>query len=296
LLLLQYAVEDIDVVKQWFRGRRKGKVDIQIPRAGSKKHLMNIVAENARQCLEQLKIKRLAAPRVLEEALAEIQRELHLPRLPSRIEGYDTSNIQGTSAVGSMVVFDEGRPKPAHYRRFAIKTVSGADDYAMLREVLRRRFKYLERTDTSTPSTWAVLPDLVLIDGGRGQLNAAITVMNETGAISVPVASLAKENEEIFTALEARPIVLARSSPGLQLLQRLRDEAHRFALGYHQKVHKKRAFASALDGIPGIGPKHKRALVRHFGSIQAIRAATTEELATVKGMNQSLAKKIKEHL
>ncbi len=228
----------------------------------------------------------------------EIERELRLPRLPSRIECYDISDIQGKAAVGSMVVFDRGKPKPSHYRRFRIKTVAGANDYAMLQEVLRRRFKRssLQSTDASKPNAWAVLPDLVLIDGGRGQLNAALNVMQEMGAESVPVASIAKENEEIFIPQQAESIKLPGSSPGLQLLQRVRDEAHRFALGYHQKIRKRESFASALDTIPGIGPKRKRALLNQFGSVRAIREASKEELAATKGMSRSVARKLKELL
>ncbi len=191
-----------------------------------------------------------------------------------------------------MVVFDQGKPKPAHYRRFRIKTVSGADDYAMLREVLKRRFK----RSSDAPDTWAILPDLVLIDGGKGQLNAALSVMSQAGVGFVPTASLAKENEEIFIPHRSQPITLPRSARGLQLLQRLRDEAHRFALGYHQKIHKRETFASSLDTIPGIGPKRKRALLKQFGSVRAIRDAPIEELAATAGMSQSLAKRIKESL
>jgi len=211
------------------------------------------------------------------------------------MEAYDISNIQGVAAVGSMVVFEKGKPKPSHYRRFRIKTVSGANDYAMLQEILRRRFKRL-KSDASTPDTWAVLPDLVLIDGGKGQLNAALSVMHDMGAGSVPTASLAKENEEVFIPQKKEAIILPSSSYGLQLLQRLRDEAHRFALGYHHKIHQKETFTSPFDTIPGIGPKRKRALLRQFGSIQAIRRAPVEELAATKGMSQSLAKRIKELL
>ncbi|MBA7714174.1 UvrABC system protein C [subsurface metagenome] len=257
---------------------------------------MEIVAENARQGLEQLKIKQLAAPKALETALAEVKRELHLPHLPWRIEGYDISDIQGTAAVGSMVVFDQGKPKPSHYRRFRIKTVSGADDCAMLQEVLKRRFKRSLQSDAAVPAPWAILPDLVLVDGGKGQLNAARVVMQEMGVGSVPTASLAKENEAIFIPGEAKPVILPKSSPGLQLLQRLRDEAHRFAIGYHKKVHKREAFASVLDTIPGIGPKRKRALLKQFGSVQAIKEASVEELAAARGLTKSLAKKIKEYL
>jgi excinuclease ABC subunit C len=256
---------------------------------------VDIVAENARQGLEQLKLKQLAAPKELDAALAEIERELNLPRLPLRMEAYDISDIQGKAAVGSMVVFEKGKPKSAHYRRFRIRTVSTADDYAMLHEVLKRRFKRFS-SETSTKDTWAIIPDLVLIDGGKGQLNAALSAMGEVGAFSVPVASLAKENEEIFIPRRAEPIILPRSSPGLQLLQRLRDEAHRFALGYYQKIRRRETFASAFDNMVGIGPKRKRALLKRFGSVQAIKEASIEELAATRGMTESLAKRVKESL
>jgi len=292
LLLLQHPVEDMAMLQGWLQSKRRGKVNIQVPRRGNKRQLVNIVAENAQQGLEQLKIKQLASPTALSAALEEIKGELQLPRLPSRIEGYDISDIQGTAAVGSMVVFDKGKPKPAHYRRFRIKTVSAANDYAMLQEVLRRRFKRAG----SASGSWAILPDLVLIDGGKGQLNAAQEAMQQMGAGTVPTASLAKENEEIFIPQKSEPIILAKSSPGLQLLQRLRDEAHRFALGYHQRIRKRETFASALDTIPGIGPKRKRALLRQFGSVKAMREATVEELAAARGITQSLARKIKKYL
>jgi excinuclease ABC subunit C len=292
LLLLQHPAEDATVLQDWLSGKRGSRVIIQSPRRGSKKELVGIVAENARQGLEQLKIKQLASPRALSAALEEIQRELDLPRLPARIEGYDISDIQGAAAVGSLVVFEQGRPKPAYYRRFRIKTVSGVDDYAMLSEVLKRRFKHGDQASDS----WAVMPDLVLIDGGKGQLSAALAAMREVGADSIPAAGLAKENEEIFVPGRSKPIVLPRSSPGLQLLQRLRDEAHRFALGYHQRVRRKQTFTSVLDSVPGIGPRRKRALLRQFGSVKAIREAPLEELASVKGITPKLAKELKEQL
>jgi len=294
LLLLQHPVEDMAMIQNWLQGKRRGRVKIQVPRRGNKKQLVNIVAENAQQGLEQLKIKQLASPAALSAALEEIKGELQLPRLPSRLEGYDISDIQGMAAVGSMVVFDQGKPKPSHYRRFRIKTVSAANDYAMLEEVLRRRFK--RASGASASDTWAILPDLVLIDGGKGQLNAARAAMQQMGAGLVPTASLAKENEEIFIPQKKEPIILPKSSPGLQLLQRLRDEAHRFALGYHQRIRKKETLASALDTIPGIGPRRKRALLRQFGSVKAIREAPIEELASARGITHSLAEKIKEHL
>ena len=294
LLLLQHPVEDMAVIRDWLQNKRGGRVDIQVPCRGNKKRLVEIVAENAKHGLEQMKIKRLASPAVLSTALEEIKRELQLPELPSRLEGYDISNIQGKAAVGSMVVFDSGKPKPSHYRRFRIKTVSAADDCAMLREVLRRRFKRV--SSASASDTWAIMPDLVLIDGGKGQLNAARAAMQEMGAGSVPTASLAKENEEIFIPRKKEAIILPGSSPGLQLLQRLRDEAHRFAHSYHRKVHKKETFASVLDTIPGIGPERKRALLRQFGSVKALRITPAEEMAIARGMTGKLARKIKRYL
>ncbi len=296
LLLLQYPVEDKVVIEDWLKGKRGARVHIQVPYRGDKKQLVEIVVKNARHGLEQLKIKQLATPAVIATALAEVEKELRLPHLPSRMEGYDISNIQGAAAVGSMVVFDNGQPKSSHYRRFRIKTVSGVNDYAMLQEVLKRRFKRSIKGDVSTPNSWLTLPDLVLIDGGKGQLNVAQAAMREAGVDFIPVASLAKENEEVFIPQKPEPITLPRSSPGLQLLQRLRDEAHRFALGYHQKIHKKETFASALDSIPGIGPKRKRTLLKRFGSVRGIKEASADELATTTGMSQSLAKRIKEYL
>jgi excinuclease ABC subunit C len=296
LVLLQHPLEDKAVIQDWLQGKRGSKVHIQVPRRGNRKRLVDTVAENARQTLAQQRIRQLSAPAALNAALEEIKRELDLPRLPLRIEGYDISNIQGKAAVGSMVVFEQGKPRSAHYRRFRIKSVPSADDYAMLQEVIQRRFGRFKNGGTIAPDSWAIMPDLVLIDGGRGQLNAVVGAMHQAGADLVPVASLAKEKEEIFIPQRAKPISLPYTSPGLQLLQRVRDEAHRFALGYHHKVRRKQAFASALDAIPGIGPKLKLNLLRHFGSVQSIREATLEELASAKGVSRSAAQQIKEYL
>jgi len=298
LLSIQHPVEDRAVIENWLQSKRGSRVRIQVPYRGNKKQLVNIVAENAEQGLQQLKIKQQSVPSALTEAMTEIERELHLPRLPSRMECYDISNIQGKIAVGSMVVFEKGKPKSSHYRRFRIKTVSGADDYAMLQEVLRRRFKRfsLQSSSTTSQDAWALLPDLVLIDGGKGQLNAALSAMQESGVDSIPLASLAKENEEIFIPHQSKPISLPATSPGLQLLQRLRDEAHRFALGYHQKIRSREGLTSTLDSIPGIGPRRKKALLKQFGSVRAIQEASTEELAAASGITRNLAQKIKEYL
>ncbi len=188
-----------------------------------------------------------------------------------------------------MVVFDRGSPKPAHYRRFRIKTVSGADDYAMLQEVLRRRFKRVKAEDASS---WAVIPDLVLIDGGRGHLTSAQEVIRELEVASVSLASIAKENEDIFLPDAAEPLRLPRDSQALYLLQRIRDEAHRFALSYHLHVRKKAALKSEWS-VPGIGPKRKRALLKKFGSVRAVKEASIEELMEVHGMTKQLAERVK---
>jgi excinuclease ABC subunit C len=207
--------------------------------------------------------------------------------LPRRIECYDISNIQGALAVGSMVVLEKGWPRPAHYRRFRIRTVAGADDYAMIQETLRRRFK----RGSTGEGAWGVTPDLVLIDGGKGQLNAGLEVTKELG-LATPMASLAKENEEVFIPGNPEPVRLAKDSPALHILQRARDEAHRFAISYHRKLRHREAVASALDSIPGIGPRRKRTLLRRFGSIEAIRQASLEDLSRTEGITAALAERI----
>ena len=296
LILLQHSVEDKTIIKGWLKAKRGSQVRMQVPRRGNKKSLVNMVAKNAEASLEQLKIRKSSEPVTLKAALEEIKRELNLPRLPSRIEGYDISNIQGKLAVGSMVVFNHGRPRRADYRRFRIKSVAGADDYAMFKEIIQRRFGRFKKSDAATSDSWALLPDLVLVDGGKGQLNSMLEAMRKVGAGNVPVVGLAKKNEEIFIPKRVKPIRLPRSSLGLQLLQRLRDEAHRFALGYHQGIRKKQTFTSVLDSVPGIGPKRKRCLLKRFGSVPAIREASLEELSATEGMSQSLAQKIKDYL
>ena len=294
-ILLQHPLEEMPVIRKWLEDKRGKKVELRVPSRGLGKELVGMVADNARESMEQSRIRSVAEPGVLTAALDELQKALSLPALPQRLECYDISNIQGTSAVGSMVVFDGGLPRKSDYRRFQIKTVAGADDYAMIREVLRRRFKRAS-TENRGENAWAALPDLVLIDGGRGQLNAAIEAMKEAGVGSIPSASIAKEEEAIFLPQLAEPLMLPRESPALRLLQRARDEAHRFALGYYRQVHRQRTFASSLDGIPGVGTKRKRALIRRFGSVAGIRRATVEELESVEGMNEAVAKRVKDSL
>ena len=291
LVLLQYPVDEPSVIAGWLGNQRGAPVRLHVPRRGAKKLLVDMVSENARHGLELHRIKRsvIADPAI---ALEELRDRLRLPRTPLRIEGYDISDIRGYLAVGSMTVFDNGMPQPSHYRRFRIKTVDGIDDYAMIREILRRRF----RRDAGAGDKWAIIPDLVLIDGGKGHLSSALEVMSELGLDSIPAASLAKEKEEVFIPGSPRPVDIPETSAALHLLQRIRDEAHRFALGYHQTLRRKHGIASALDGIPGIGPKRKKVLIRKFGSVQGIKEASTDQLAAVEGMTAKLAAKVKEYL
>lgn len=309
-ILVQHQLEEEDGIVSWLRVKRKGSVRVHVPKRGEKRRLIEMVAENAVQGLEQLRIKQMSDIAAMDAAMTELQEALSLPHPPRRIECYDISNIQGTNAVGSMVVFEDGRPKKGHYRRFQIKTVEGVDDYSMMREMLTRRFKRLANSrrpgDTdrdlvttspgSNKNSWGIEPDLVLIDGGKGHLGAALQVFLELGINDIPLASLAKENEELFVPLMTEGIVLPRNSQGLYLVQRARDEAHRFAITFHRERRSKRSVQSALDLVPGIGPKRKRMLIRRFGSLRGVSNASVEEIAAVPGMTLSLARSVKNYV
>jgi excinuclease ABC subunit C len=291
-MILEVEPREAPVIHSWLEARRGGRVTMRVPQRGERRSLVEMVAENARQALEQRRAKWLADTGKTAAALQELVGALGLVRIPKRIECYDVSDISGDAAVGSMVVFENGRPRTSNYRRFRIKTVDRIDDYAMMREVLRRRFK---RAGVADSSSWAALPDLVIIDGGKGHLATAVEVMQELGVDSIRVAALAKENEEVFYPGSAYPLVLPRESQALYLLQRIRDEAHRFAITYHRTVRGKKAMSSRLE-VPGIGPKRRRALLRHFGSVRLIREASVDEIAAVPGMSQALALRVKDHL
>ncbi len=291
LILLQHPVDEPEVLSEWLGQQRRSRVELQVPQRGAKKKLVDTAAENATRGLQFAQAKEMKVE-VISSGLRELKNRLRLPKMPRRIECYDISNIQGALAVGSMVVLEKGWPKPAHYRRFRIKTVAGADDYAMIQETLRRRFK----RGLTGEGTWAIIPDLVLIDGGKGQLNAALELRRELGLDSIPMASLAKENEEVFIPGDPKPVYIAKDSPALHILQRARDEAHRFAISYHRKLRRKEGIVSVLDDIPGIGPKRKKALLKKFGSIEAIKEASLEELRRTGGITLALAQKVKEEL
>lgn len=296
-LLLQYPLPpaDTEVITEWLRERRGGKVEIIIPQRGQKRALVEMVAKSAVDNLEQNRVKFLSDEMRMTAALNELSDALDLPRLPRRIECFDISNLQGTNTVASMVVFEDGRPAKKEYRRFNVKTVDGPNDFASMNEVIRRRFKRAAERDEEVEGKWTTLPDFVIIDGGKGQLNAALAAMEDTG-LNVPMAGLAKENEELYLPGQPIPVILPRDSQALYLVQRVRDEAHRFAISFHRQKRSKQAFTSTLDTIPGIGPKKKKALIKQFGSVAAIREASEEELIMVDGINAALAAQIKAHL
>ena len=308
-ILVQHPLEDGEAIQQWLSGKRQGPVSLHVPQRGEKRKLVQMVAENAAEGLEQLKVRQ-AEGGDMDAAMAELQEALSLPELPHRIECYDISNVQGTNPVGSMVVFEDGKPKTSDYRRFKVKTVEGVDDYSMMREVLSRRFKRLAKSkddvdagengrseaSASGSNAWQTVPDLVLIDGGKGHLGAALQVFLELGITAIPLASLAKENEELFVPQVPEPIVLPRSSQGLFLVQRARDEAHRFATTFHRQRRSKSSVASAMDDVPGIGPKRRRMLLRRFGSVKGVKEADVNDIAAVPGMTVTMANRLKEYL
>ena len=310
VVYIQHPLEDHELVRNWMREQRGGAVRIVCPRRGQQKKLMDVVAENAVQGLAQHRIKWLNNSDVLHQAMSELEEELSLPAVPLRMECYDISHVQGSNLVGSMVVFQDGRPKTGHYRRFQIKSVDGVDDYASMQEMLRRRFKRLAEAraerekispeaDTeagSDTSAWGIEPDLVIIDGGKGHLSAALEVLLELGLDDIPLSALAKENEWLFVPHTSEPIELPRNSQGLYLVQRIRDEAHRFAITYHRNLRSKSSLKSTIDTVTGIGPKRKRMLLRRFGSIQGIKDAPVDDIAAVPGLTRSLAIRLKQTL
>jgi len=293
--------EDVDAegkIVDWLRDRREGPVDISVPQRGAKRRLMRMVTDNASQGLEQLKLKWISDTDRMESAMSELQEQLNLSDLPHRIECYDISHIQGTNTVASMSVFQDGKPLSRDYRRFKIKTHDGNDDFASMREVLTRRFKRLKNAKEGgeESASFAAVPDLVLIDGGKGQLSSAVEVMLHLGLQDIQLASIAKREEEIFLPELAEPVIMPRNSQALFLLQRARDEAHRFAITFHRNLRGKSSVKSALDLVPGIGPKRRKTLIKTFGSVKGIREASEDDLAAAPGMTKKLAAQIKEHL
>ncbi|MGB4266005.1 MAG: helix-hairpin-helix domain-containing protein [Limnochordia bacterium] len=253
-----------------------------------------MVTANAREALDMLQSQEERKNQAISRGLWELAHLAGLDEPPRRIEAYDISNIQGSQIVAAMVVMIDGRPANDQYRRFKIQSVAGApNDYLAMQEVIRRRFTrgIREQQGEQETTSFSDFPDLVLIDGGKGQLGAATAVRDELG-LMIPMISLAERNEEIYLEGKAAPVLLPRESPGLHLVQRIRDEAHRFALAYHRKLRSKAGRQSILDQIPGVGPKRKKALIKHFGSVKKIKAATVEQLQEVEGIDRKLAEEI----
>jgi excinuclease ABC subunit C len=306
---------DPDTMTQWLAERRGGPVSLRVPRRGDKKALLETVARNAGETLALHKTRRASDLTTRSKALSEIQDALGLDDAPLRIECYDVSNLQGTHVVASMVVFEDGLARKSEYRRFAIKGHEGTDDISAIHEVITRRFRrYLaerektgeldtlgdpealedqdldaERTVVSGPKKFAYPPNLVVVDGGPLQAAAAARALAELGIDDVSVCGLAKRLEEVWLPGEDYPVIMPRSSEGLYLLQRVRDEAHRFAIAYHRQKRGKAATASALDEVPGLGPARRKTLLKHFGSVRKLSAASAEEIAAVPGIGPKLA-------
>lgn len=306
-VILHYSVEDAAVLEAWLSERRtsarekpgkqkNAQVMLSLPQRGLRKELLMLADRNAQQALEQAQWYAINHPRQdMTETLMDLQERLNLPDFPARIECYDISHIQGNHTVASMVVFENGEAKKSDYRRFKIRTAEGKpDDFESMREVMRRRFSSDKQVGKEAEK-WGD-PDLVIIDGGKGQLSAALSALNEIGVIEQPIISLAKRLEEVFLPGRSSAILLPHDTPVLQLLQRIRDEAHRFAITYHRQLRGKAALHTGLDDIAGLGPKRKQRLLEAFGSVAKIRAASTQELADVLGLSQVAVTRIYEKL
>jgi len=305
-LLVEVLPNDLGTLERWLSTLKGQRVRILQPQRGERADYLRLVKKNAEQNLKTFLIHQEVQETAQATALTELAAALDLPEPPHRIECFDISNIQGTNPVGSMVVFVEGRAKKSDYRRFKIQYDRGPNDFAMMREMLRRRLRYLRR-DADQPQDdlekqlrknerFHQKPDLLLIDGGKGQLSAVVEVLQELDMWGIPVAGLAKENEWLYVPGQSEPIVLPPQSPALHLVMRIRDEAHRFAIEYHRKRRGKAMTHSALDALEGVGPVRKRRLLSAFGSVAAIKRASIDEIAAVKGMSPALASQIKSAL
>jgi excinuclease ABC subunit C len=291
-VLLPLDMPDREVLETWLTGKREARVEVAVPQRGRKRELVQMASDNAAQSLKEHLLSRKSKERIL----LRLQEELGLRSLPRRIEAFDISNIQGTESVASMVSFENNLPDKRHYKRFKIRSVEGQDDFASMAEVVKRRYARAKEE--------GALPDLILIDGGKGQLNAALDVLIALGITETDVIGLAKarsgeegtarEFERVFLPGVDEPVILDPTSTTTHLVARVRDEAHRFAITYHRKLREKKAVRSELDDIPGIGETRKKALLRHFGSVTKVRQATLEELANMKGMSKKAAEAIVE--
>jgi excinuclease ABC subunit C len=305
-ILLPEAVpqEEEVLIEQWLTQKRSGRAArLKVPRRGGKRQLVEMAAKNALLTLEEHAQAKERQAQKRSLALIGLQQKLGLSSIPQRIEGYDISNTQGEESVGSLVVMENGQACKSEYRRFQIKTVQGPNDFASLQEIVRRRFtRGLQEIAARQSGDWDEdharfdqFPDLLIVDGGKGQLQAVRQVMRDLGVAGIPTFGLAKEHEYLYAEDQAEPIILPADSPELHLLQRLRDEAHRFALEYHRRQRSKASIKSALDEIPGIGPKRRKALLKHFGSVKGIKQAGMDQLMGVPGMTRSSAQAVLDH-
>ena len=319
LVLIPDEVDDLALLQGWLSAKRGSKVEVRHPKRGDKRRLVTMATENASETLAMSRVRWMADRGRTDAALEELEEALSLPAPPKRIECYDISNTQGANVVASMVVFLDGRPATSEYRRFRIKSVDtseGPNDFASMAEVIQRRFKRLgeerraerakgfdvpdepsvtqsDEGDQSESEGWGAIPDLVIVDGGKGQVSAAHDVMRNLAVDDIPLAGLAKREELLFQVDSSDPVRLDRRSQGLYLVQRIRDEAHRFAISYHRRLRARQTSQSTLDRIKGIGPRRKKALLRKFGSLQAIREADVTDIASTPGMTQRLAEQLK---
>ncbi len=274
--LLSHPLPEGSPVSAWLEGKTGRPVEIIVPKAGDKAQLIALVRNNAQFWLDELEVQRLKRGEGVPHAVQMLQKDLRLPQPPRRIECFDNSNIQGSDPVSSMVVFVDGKPKKSEYRKFRIRTVEGPDDFESMREVVGRRYKRIS-------DEGSVRPDLIVIDGGKGQLSSARTILEDLGLQDIPIIGLAKRLEEVFVPGETEPVLLPKTSASLKLLQRLRDEAHRFAITYHRTVRSKRILQTELDLIDGIGKKRAKELLEVFGSVQGVKFATDEQLIDIVG-------------
>ena len=285
-----------DLYEEWMSEQRGSRVTIQVPQRGDKRELAATVTQNARESFQRHRLKRQSDHNSRSQAINQLQEYLELPMSPLRIECYDMSHIQGTDYVGSMVVVEDGLAKKSEYRRFKIREVQGNDDFAAMEEVLRRRFTNYIADRDRPPEEWgrfAYPPQLLLVDGGKGQLSVAVRVLDELGlSDEIPVASLAKQFEEVFVPGRSEAIMLPRQSEALYMLQRIRDESHRFAITYHRQLRNKRMTKSVLDDIPGLGPTRRKRLVKELGSIKAAKAASLETLQALSWLPDTVAQAV----
>jgi len=288
-ILVNVIPEEESVLKKWLTETRSGKVTISRPERGEKVRLLKMAEKNARIQLQEYLFKKSAKPDYIPKSLKKLHEDLSLPKLPRRIEAFDISNISGKFAVASLVTFINAKPKKSEYRRFKIKTVKGIDDFAMMAEVIKRRYTRLIKEKKN-------FPDLILIDGGKGQLSSAKSVMSNLHLDDISVVGLAKRLEELYLPDSNEPILLPRDSTALILLRRIRDEAHRFAIAYHRKLRKKGGITSRLDDIPGLGKNKKQELWKYFKTISKMRSESVEDLCEVNGIGKKLSRTIWEYL